>query len=171
SSRRRHTRSKRDWSSDVCSSDLTLTNTESGIINYNQIIDYIIDTIEENKLNVKGIMYDPWNASSFVTSMEDKPYPLIEVQQNYRNLSEPLKQFRLDVFEKKILHNGNPNLKMAINNSLVKWDNNGNIVLDKQKNREKIDAIVAIITAFTQAMFHEFEDKMEEYILSDDFGF
>src|SRR5699024_10659957 len=26
SSRRRHTRSKRDWSSDVCSSDLTLTN-------------------------------------------------------------------------------------------------------------------------------------------------
>src|SRR5699024_11969620 len=26
SSRRRHTRSKRDWSSDVCSSDLTLVN-------------------------------------------------------------------------------------------------------------------------------------------------
>src|SRR5699024_11356685 len=26
SSRRRHTRSKRDWSSDVCSSDLLLTN-------------------------------------------------------------------------------------------------------------------------------------------------
>src|SRR5699024_4024772 len=26
SSRRRHTRSKRDWSSDVCSSDLTFTN-------------------------------------------------------------------------------------------------------------------------------------------------
>ena len=149
----------------------TLTNTESGIINYNQIIDYIINTIEDNKLNVKGIMYDPWNASSFVTAMEDKSYPLIEVQQNYRNLSEPLKQFRLDVFEKKVLHNGNPNLKMAINNSLVKWDNNGNIVLDKQKNREKIDAIVAIITAFTQAMFHEFEDNMEEYILSDDFGF
>src|SRR5699024_11585757 len=28
SSRRRHTRSKRDWSSDVCSSDLTNTNNE-----------------------------------------------------------------------------------------------------------------------------------------------
>src|SRR5699024_11952421 len=29
SSRRRHTRSKRDWSSDVCSSDLTEENTRS----------------------------------------------------------------------------------------------------------------------------------------------
>src|SRR5699024_11391647 len=29
SSRRRHTRSKRDWSSDVCSSDLTLSQEEA----------------------------------------------------------------------------------------------------------------------------------------------
>src|SRR5699024_11680476 len=32
SSRRRHTRSKRDWSSDVCSSDLTLENPISLVI-------------------------------------------------------------------------------------------------------------------------------------------
>src|SRR5699024_11355042 len=32
SSRRRHTISKRDWSSDVCSSDLTLIDTEKTII-------------------------------------------------------------------------------------------------------------------------------------------
>src|SRR5699024_12230023 len=35
SSRRRHTRSKRDWSSDVCSSDLGTDNTES---TYNDLI-------------------------------------------------------------------------------------------------------------------------------------
>src|SRR5699024_11951381 len=36
SSRRRHTRSKRDWSSDVCSSDLgTTTSTLSSAINQN----------------------------------------------------------------------------------------------------------------------------------------
>src|SRR5437868_15547434 len=32
SSRRRHTRSKRDWSSDVCSSDLGMTRTSSGFL-------------------------------------------------------------------------------------------------------------------------------------------
>src|SRR5207249_8887803 len=31
SSRRRHTRSKRDWSSDVCSSDLYTTGASSGV--------------------------------------------------------------------------------------------------------------------------------------------
>src|SRR5699024_12067744 len=31
SSRRRHTRSKRDWSSDVCSSDLWVTGTVDGV--------------------------------------------------------------------------------------------------------------------------------------------
>src|SRR5699024_11994126 len=31
SSRRRHTRSKRDWSSDVCSSDLAIINTSDWI--------------------------------------------------------------------------------------------------------------------------------------------
>src|SRR5699024_11909959 len=36
SSRRRHTRSKRDWSSDVCSSDLN--------INYNERVKDIIDS-------------------------------------------------------------------------------------------------------------------------------
>src|SRR5699024_11998327 len=32
SSRRRHTRSKRDWSSDVCSSDLSLVSNEDALL-------------------------------------------------------------------------------------------------------------------------------------------
>src|SRR5690349_22421061 len=34
SSRRRHTRSLRDWSSDVCSSDLAITVTERNVSNW-----------------------------------------------------------------------------------------------------------------------------------------
>src|SRR5699024_11564096 len=34
SSRRRHTRSKRDWSSDVCSSDLLLQRVQKGVMPY-----------------------------------------------------------------------------------------------------------------------------------------
>jgi phage terminase large subunit-like protein len=96
---------------------------------------------------------------------------LIEVGQNFKNISEPLKQFRLDVFEKNILHNGNPNISIGVNNAVVKYDNNSNIILDKKVNRNKIDTIVAITTAFNQAMFHEYDNNLEDYILSDDFGF
>jgi phage terminase large subunit-like protein len=48
----------------------TLTNTESGIINYEQIIEWLIEYIESNNLNVKGIMYDPWSANSLVAKLE-----------------------------------------------------------------------------------------------------
>ncbi|WP_251672121.1 MULTISPECIES: terminase TerL endonuclease subunit, partial [unclassified Sporosarcina] len=149
----------------------TITDTESGIINYKQVISWLVNFIEHNKLDVKGIMYDPWGAPTVITELEEYDWPLIEVGQGYRDLSEPLKQFRLDVFEKKIMHDGNPNIEIAVNNAVVKYDNNSNIILDKKINRNKIDAIVAITTAFSQAMYHEYNNNMEEYILSDDFGF
>src|SRR5699024_12076393 len=40
-SRRRHTRSKRDWSSDVCSSDLFATVVTKGYLDGNPIVDVL----------------------------------------------------------------------------------------------------------------------------------
>src|SRR5699024_11505537 len=93
----------------------TLTDSTSGIINVQLVFDWIINYIEENQLDVQGIMYDPWSISNLLVRFEDYNYPLIEVKQNYMNLSEPLKDFKLNVFEKKIVHNSNPNLDMSIN--------------------------------------------------------
>lgn len=169
--REKSERDKIDYERLVNTEYATLTDSQSGIINYEQVVNWLVEYIEEHKLNVKGIMYDPWNAQTAITMLEKFDYPLIEVPQNYRHLSEPLKQFRLDVFEKNILHSGNPNLSIAVNNAVSRFDNNGNIILDKKINRNKIDALVAVITAFTQAMYHNFSEEWEEYILSPDFGF
>lgn len=150
----------------------TLTNTSSGIINYEQVVNYLIDFIETNQLNVKAICYDSWNAQAVIAKLENETdYLLVDIPQNYKSMSPALKQFRLDVFEKKIKHNGNPNLNLAVNNAITRTDNNGNIILDKQANRNKIDAIVALGTAYTMAMNYEFDSRMQDYILSDDFGF
>lgn len=164
-------RDKIDYSKLIETDKATLTDTESGIINDQQVFDWLIQHIEDNALEVHSIMYDPWSVANLLVRFEDYNYPLIEVGQSYKNLSEPLKQFKLDVFERKILHDGNPNLSIAINNSIVKYDNNGNILLDKKKNREKIDPIVALVTGYAQAMHHENNKKLEQYILSDQFGF
>lgn len=164
-------RDKIDYESLVKTDYATLTNSESGIINYKQVVEWLVEYIESNELEVKGIMYDPWNSQAVITSLEEYDWPLIEVAQNFRSISEPLKQFRLDVFEKKVIHSGNPNLSIAINNAIIKYDNNSNIILDKKQNRNKIDAIVAVTTAYSQAMFHEFDNNLEDYILSEDFGF
>ena len=164
-------RDKIDYERLVKTNKATLTNTSSGIISEQQVFDWLIDYIESNKLDVQGVLYDPWNAANMIVKFENYNYQLIEVKQNYLNLSETLKQFRLDVYENKIIHDGNPNLMLAINNAVTKFDNNGNILLDKKINREKIDPLVAVTTAYTRAQHHEQNNSLEEYILSDDFGF
>lgn len=169
-----HAKSERDeidYERLVETDKATLTNTASGIINVEQVTDYIINFVEENNLNVQGIMYDKWGASELIIRFEETNFPLIEVPQNYMNLSDTLKQFRLDVFEEKIIHDGNPNLVLSINNAITKTDNNNNIILNKQLNREKIDPLVALTTAYTRARHHEHNSSLEDYVMSSDFGF
>src|SRR5699024_11403377 len=60
SSRRRHTRSKRDWSSDVCSSDLELTTDETFWKGCQSCPNYDILTDESRKgCLCTGMLYDP----------------------------------------------------------------------------------------------------------------
>src|SRR5699024_12070495 len=59
SSRRRHTRSKRDWSSDVCSSDLVLALISQPMIVFIEDIDAIRVTEDIRAL---------WNAVGFMDS-------------------------------------------------------------------------------------------------------
>lgn len=157
----------------------TKTDLKSGFINITQVVHYAANLIMKNNLNVQAFCYDSWHIANFISEWEkhypDLDIPFVEVPQNYKYLSEPIKQFRFNVYERKIQHNNNPLLNIAVNNAVIKYDNNANMMLDKQKNREKIDPIVAVITGFSEAKDYEYQGmdikQIEEYILSDDFGF
>lgn len=160
----------------------TPSRLKSGFIDYTQVIEYIANEITKNNLDVLAICYDPHMMEKFIPEWERRytgtdliDIPFIEVAQSFLNLSQPIKEFQLQVYERNILHSNNPNLNIAINNAVIRYDNNRNVILDKQKAREKIDPLVALITAFAEAKDHEFRDmdikQIEEYILSDDFGF
>ena len=157
----------------------TPSRLKSGYIDIEQVVEYAANFIITNNLNVQAFCYDDWHIANFLSEWEKKhadlDVPFIQVPQNYKFLSEPIKQFRFNVYERKIQHNNNPLLNIAINNAVIKYDNNANVILDKQKNREKIDPIVAVVTAFAEAKDYEYQGmdikQIEEYILSDDFGF
>ncbi len=150
-----------------------VTTSESGMINYKRVIDYILEIVEEYDLNVLAVCYDPWNAQSFVTTIETMmlDWPLIEVGQNFRSLSQPIKQFRMWVAEKKIKHFGNDLLTIAVNNAMLIYDGEDNVKIDKKQNRQKIDPIISVITAFSEARMHEFEIDWSSVYESDEFGF
>src|SRR2546429_4930292 len=54
SSRRRHTRCSRDWSSDVCSSDLDIIPGELG--KYQETLQWIVDRFRKNPLPTIGLL-------------------------------------------------------------------------------------------------------------------
>ncbi|MGG4089907.1 terminase TerL endonuclease subunit [Bacillus licheniformis] len=133
----------------------TITDKDTGIINQQQVLDYIKNRIKTQKLDVKGILYDPHAISLLLNELEE--YPLIEVGQGAKRLSPPSKDFRLCVYDKRIVHANNPLLTIAVNNAIVK-EFNDLIRIDKEKNREKIDPIVALITAHFEAMYYYSDD-------------
>lgn len=150
-----------------------VSTLESGYVDYLRVIEYIRNYVEENNLNIKAVCYDPWNSTTFITSIETKQleWPLIEVSQTFRGLSQAIKQFRLWVAEKKIHHLGKDLLTIAVNNAMLIRDGEDNVKVDKKMNRHKIDPIISVITAFVEAQFHEFQTNWDEIYASDEFGF
>src|SRR5699024_11283260 len=66
SSRRRHTRSKRDWSSDVCSSDLVVLCTENTSRSANgvEIVEQHAYTVESVNPDGSLTLVNPWGEGS-----------------------------------------------------------------------------------------------------------
>lgn len=138
----------------------TLTDLESGIINYAQMIDYIERYVQAYNLNVRAICYDSYNISLFLAELEKRglDYELIEVRQGVKTLSDPTKEFKLGVIDKRITHSNNALLDIAVNNAILKYTNDA-CQINKERNREKIDPIVAVVDGFTEAMYYEPDSK------------
>ncbi|QAT23852.1 terminase large subunit [Enterococcus faecium] len=150
----------------------TISSSPDGLIDYHDLVNWLTDFIESNNFELKGIFYDPYNAGNVITDLS-KFYEkeMIEVRQGLITLNIPTKQFRTDVIKGKTVHSNNPLLNRAIRNAITK-ENNDTIMIDKAMNRNKIDPLDALINAYTQAMYHDFdEEDINELIERGEYGF
>lgn len=150
----------------------TISSNADGLIDYHDLVDWITDFIESNSFELKGIFYDPYNAGNVITDLS-KFYEkeMIETRQGLITLNAPTKQLRTDIIQGKTFHSNNPLLNRAIRNAITK-ENNDTIMIDKAMNRNKIDPLDALINAYTQAMYHDFdEEDINELIEKGEYGF
>ena len=138
----------------------TITNLKSGIINSNQVLDYIESFIIKNDLDVQAICYDPHAIHGFIAEIEKRNwrYELIEIRQGAMTLSNPVIDFRLKVIDEQVKHHKNPLLDIAVKNAVSK-NINDSVMIEKKLNREKIDPLMATIFAYVIASEHEWEKK------------
>ncbi len=154
--------------------ECSITQLESGIVDYDQVFQFIQDLIQENDLECMGICYDPYNANSLISKAEKANYPMLEVRQGTITLNVPTRTFREQVYEGNVIHKKNTILTHAVNNAILKTDNNG-IQINKSKNSNKIDPIAALINAYVFAMDYftktEGSKADNEFYTSEEFSF
>ncbi|MCJ1774685.1 terminase large subunit [Mammaliicoccus sciuri] len=138
----------------------TITDLQSGVINSNQVLDYMERYILDNQLKVQAICYDPHAIHGFLAEIERRRwgYELIEIRQGSQTLSNPVIDFRLKVIDGQIKHHKNPLLDIAVKNAVAK-NVNDSVMIEKKLNREKIDPVMSTIFAYVIAMEFVWERK------------
>lgn len=151
---------------------ISLSEHPEGIIEVEQMVQWVEDFINYNELQLIGIYYDPALANRAVDKLTRIYYDkVIEVPQRINYLSAPTKNLRDLILRKEIMHNNNPLLTRAAYNAMLKEYNDA-YSIDKSMNRNKIDSMDAIINAMTDAQYHDFDTpSLQDLIDNDQFGF
>lgn len=158
--------------------ECSITTLDSGVIDIDDVFDYLRKSIEANNWNVKAICYDPWNFNNIIAKCEREfpNIPLIEIRQGTLTLNVPTREFRDNLFQKKIVHSDNRLLRYSMINARIKEDNNGWQLQKKSRNsNSRIDPAAALMNAYVIARnyFNEHEQvtNANDYYTSDKFTF
>ena len=117
-------------------------------VDYHDITQWYLEEVNNNDLRPLWIGYDSWNAQFWCDEMKENGFDMVEVRQGYKTESAPLKQMKADLMDKKINYNNNPILKWNLSNVAVKTDDNGNIMITKEKSRQRIDGVASLMDAY-----------------------
>lgn len=123
--------------------------------------------------DLQEVAYDPWGMRELIKELDRRRFPLVEHQQGFKSMSEPMKRFEEMVAMNRIRHGGNPVLAWQVGNVHRDEDPAGNIKPDKKKSARRkaagggrIDAAVAAIMAVGRAIAGESKRKaMREVVV------
>jgi phage terminase large subunit-like protein len=140
-----------------------LTATPGNVIDYEFIERDVFDAAKAYDL--KAIAFDSWNAQATSNRImehlnptnDETAFQMVEMRQGAKSFNEPAKDLLVHVMTGKIRHGGNPVARWCADNLVMRADANDNIAPDKLKATEKIDAMVALMMAWSRAMFREEE--------------
>jgi phage terminase large subunit-like protein len=128
--------------------------------------DYIKADLLDGKLRYKfhSCAYDRWRATELVTDIQEEVGECSHTEtkqfmepftQTAGHFSAPLTQLEKMILKKQLNHGRNPIIEWMNRNVVIFSDTNGNIKIDKQKAKEKVDGMVALAMAIGQWMTYK----------------
>lgn len=133
-----------------------ITKNAYGEIDEGQVFDWLLDFVNDNKLNVKFFCYDPYRAGTFTERLESNDnlnWYTSPIRQGTLSLDSPTTWFRKQMHMHNITMYNDGILQYSLKNAILKRDNNG-IKVDKDLATAKIDCVDATIDAVYEAMYY-----------------
>ena len=136
----------------------TITSHPQGLINDDQVYQWLLNYVEDNELDVVFFGYDAWGATPAIKQLEiNTSWNLMAIRQRTSELKDPTKFLQSAFVEGSISRLDDKIMEKALLNAQIVEDKIG-IQVDKAKATLKIDVVDAIIDALYQGMIH-----FEEY--------
>lgn len=107
------------------------------------------------KVDLRGIAYDPWQAAQLAGNLEKQGLMMVEYRQTVQMMSEPMKESEALILSGQVKHDGNPCMSWMIGNVVAKIDAKDNVFPRKERDGDKIDGPVAMISALGMAIREE----------------
>lgn len=135
----------------------TITSHPQGLINDDQVYQWLLNYVEDNNLEVVFFGYDAFGMTPMIKQLDlNTNWPLEAIRQRTGELKDPTKFLQKIFVEGSVTRLDDAIMEKALINAQIIEDKVG-IQVDKAKATLKIDVVDAIIDALYQAMFH-FED-------------
>ena len=96
------------------------------------------------KFQIRGISYDPWNATQFAIQLEEAGATIKAFTQNTKHFNEPVCWIERNVMTKNLDHGGNEIMRWMASNVTLFRDSSGLVRFDKKRSQEKIDGLVSL---------------------------
>lgn len=149
---------------------LSLTSGLYGVkTDYKKIIVELQKLIEEYDLKIIGCGYDPHNAAGFLSDLElILECDITEIVQSAKSLNDATVDFQLSVKAGLISYNRNDKLlSWNAANAVLTSNSFGEVKLDKQKTKNRIDALDALIDAWKLYFINKEDEPDGEELLND----
>jgi phage terminase large subunit-like protein len=101
--------------------------------------------------DVQEIAFDRWSAQAMMNALAEDGLPVVEHPQNIATFAQPTNEFEKAIFERRLVHGGNPVLRWCVGNLVFMTDASGNRRPHKGKSTDRIDLAVSSIMAVGRA--------------------
>ncbi len=139
-----------------------IETTGGNVTDYDYIGKKVLELKEQFPL-LQVVGYDSWNAMQWAISLEKEGVPVCPVIQGPKTFAPVCIWFENAVMGKTLRHNNNPVLTWAVDNIVLRYDENQNMAPSKKRSIQRIDPAVALLNAkATQFDFEEEEPSVYE---------